>query len=125
MPLLPECPRFLSYEELRAELENYAYRPGWDLSVFMDPFGEGPCLYVVADVDNAYSPGDPVELRIRSNIPPIPSAAYFAIWLQWRLSLIELHESREHFRRKIDGRPVFDPHLVAEPGGKAAQREQA
>jgi hypothetical protein len=49
-------------------------------------------LYVVADVDNAYSPGDPVELRIRTNIPPIPSAAYFAIWLQWRLQLIESYQ---------------------------------
>jgi hypothetical protein len=54
MPLLSECPRFLTYEELRAELENYSYREGWSLSVFMDPW-EGSCLYVVADVDNAYS----------------------------------------------------------------------
>jgi hypothetical protein len=123
MPLLSESPRFLTYEELRSELENYRYREGWDLSVFMDPW-EGPCFYLVAEVDNAYSPGDPVELRIRSNIPPIPSAAYFAIWLQHRLQLIELHESREHFRRRVDGRPVFDPHLVTEPGGKAAQKEQ-
>jgi hypothetical protein len=124
MPLLSECPRFLTYEELRDELENYAYKPGWELSVFMDPF-EGPCLYLVADVDNAYSPGDPVELRIRTNIPPIPNAAYFAIWLQWRLSLIENHESREYFRRRVDGRPVFNPHDPVEPGGKAVQREQA
>jgi hypothetical protein len=125
MPLLSESPRFLTYEELRNELENYRYREGWDLSVFMDPW-EGNCLYVVAEVDNAYSPGDPVELRIRSNIPPIPSAAYFAIWLQYRLQLIELHECREHFRRRVDGRPVFDPHLPVEPGGKATrQRETA
>jgi hypothetical protein len=123
MPLLSECPRFLTYEELRAELENYRYRDGWSLSVFVDPW-EGNCLYVVAEVDNAYSPGDPVELRIRSNIPPIPSAAYFAIWLQWRLSLIESHESREYFRRIQDGRPVFDPHQVVEPGGKAAQKRE-
>jgi hypothetical protein len=118
--LLSESPRFLTYEELAHELENYIYREGWSLSVFMDPW-EGNCLYVVADVDNAYSPGDPVELRIRANIPPIPSAAYFAIWLQWRLSLIESHECREYFRRKVDGRPVFDPHDTCEPGGKAAR----
>jgi hypothetical protein len=123
MPLLSESPRFLTYEELRAELENYRYRVLAGSSVFMDPW-EGPCFYVVAEVDNAYSPGDPVELRIRSNIPPIPSAAYFAIWLQWRLSLIESHESREHFRRIQDGRPVFDPHQVVEPGGKAAQKRE-
>lgn len=124
MPLLSESPRFLTYEELRGELENYSYREGWSLSVFMDPF-EGPCFYLVAEVDNAYSPGDPVELRIRSNIPPIPSAAYFAIWLQWRLEMIERHECREHFRRRVDGRPVFDPHQPVEPGGKAARQREA
>jgi hypothetical protein len=121
MPLLHEAPRFLSYDELRLELENFSYRPGWDLSVFMDPW-EGPCLYVVADVANAYSSGETTELRIRSNIPPIQSVAYFAMWLQWRLQLIELHESREYFRHRADGRPVFDPHQVIEPGGKREQR---
>lgn len=120
MPLLADSPRFLSCDELRLELENYTYRPGWELSVFMDPW-EGPCLYVVAEVPDAYDPGETTELRIRSNIPPIPNAAYFAIWLQWRLSLIEHHESREYFRRIQDGRPVFDPHLVIEPGGRAVR----
>jgi hypothetical protein len=80
----------------------------------------GKCLYVVADVDNAYSPGDPVELSIRTNIPPIPSAAYFAIWLQWRLQLIESHESREYFRG-ASGRPPRLRSAPVEPGGKAAR----
>lgn len=120
MPLLSEAPRFLTFDELRNGIENYTYKPGWHLSVFMDPW-EGPCFYLVADVPDAYNPGKTVELRIRSNIPPIPSAAYFAIWLQWRLQLVESHECREYFRRKVDGRPVFDPHSPVEPGGKVAQ----
>lgn len=122
MPLLSNAPRFLAYDELRFELENYSYRPGWELSVFMDPW-EGPCLYVVAEVPDAYDPGETTELRIRSNIPPIQSAAYFAIWLQWRLNQIELHESREYFRRIQDGRAVFDPHDPVEPGGRTARQE--
>jgi hypothetical protein len=122
MLLLSEAPRFLSYDELRLEIENFRYKPGWDLSVFMDPW-EGACLYIVADVPDAYNPGETVELRIRSNIPPIQSVAYFAIWLQWRLSLVESHESREYFQHRADGRPVFDPHQPAEPGGRYAAHD--
>ena len=111
--LLADAPRFLSYDALRAEISQYRYRDGWDLSVFADPW-EGPCLYVVAWVPDAYNAGHAVELRIRSNIPPIPSTDYFAIWLAWRLAMIE---SREYFQRVRTGRPVFDPHDPVEPGG--------
>jgi hypothetical protein len=32
------------------------------------------------------------------------------LWMAWRLGRIESHEMREFF--KVDGRPVFDPHVV-------------
>lgn len=115
--LLSEAPQFLSLTELQDEVDQFSYRPGWSLDVFADPW-EGPCLYVVANVENGYDPDQVIELRVRSAIPPIPSRGYFAIWLQWRLQQIELHESREYLRR--DGRPVFDPHDPVEPGGAAA-----
>lgn len=114
--LLEDAPQFLSLTELQELIDEFSYRPGWSLDVFADPW-EGPCLYIVADVVDGYHPEKTVELRIRSNIPPIPSAEYFAVWLQWRLSLIESHEAREYLHR--DGRPVFDPHDAVEPGGKA------
>jgi hypothetical protein len=122
MPLLEDAPRFLTYEELRAEIARYVYKDNWTMSVFMDPW-EGVCAYFVADVPDAYHPGETVELRIRSNIPPIPSAEYFAIWLTWRVSLIELHEAREYLRYRLTGLPVYDPHQVVEPGGRAARKE--
>jgi hypothetical protein len=50
-----------------------------------------------------------VEVRIRSLIPPMASRWEFERWLAWRLRLVEIHESREWFRR--DGKPVFDPHV--------------
>lgn len=122
MPLLADSPRFLTYEELRTELARYSYRPGWDLSIFLDPW-ESSCLYVVADVPDAYNPGHTVELRIRSAIPPIPSAEYFGIWLTWRLQMIESHEGREYLQLRETGRPLYDPHDPAEPGGRAARKE--
>ena len=113
--LLEDAPRFLSLTELQAEVALYSYRPGWSLQVFADPW-EGPCLYILADVVDGYHPEKTVELRVRVNVPPIPSREYFAIWLQWRLALMESHESREHLHK--DGKPVFDPHDAVEPGGR-------
>lgn len=119
--LLSDAPKFLTYEELRTELARFRYRPGWELTVFLDPW-ESSCLYVVAMVANGYDPdGADIELRIRSVIPPIPSVEYFAAWLQHRLIMIESHESREYLHR--DGRPVYDPHNPVEPGGRAARKE--
>jgi hypothetical protein len=119
--LLADAPRFLTFEELRTELAKYCYRDGWEITIFQDPW-ESSCLYVVADVPDAYNPGKTVELRIRSIIPPIPSREYFAVWLCWRLSMIESHEARELFRDRSTGRPVFDPHDAVELGGKQHRR---
>jgi hypothetical protein len=116
--LLSEAPQFLSLTELQAEIAAFSYQPGWTMEICQDPW-EGPFLYVVANVIDGYHPEQTVELRIRSNVPPIPSREYFAIWLQWRMDQIALHESREYLRR--GGRPVFDPHDPVEPGGRAAQ----
>lgn len=117
VPLLRDAPRFLTYEELCEEIQRYRYRPGWDLSVFLDPW-ESSCLYIRADVIDGYHPDRTTELRIRSHIPPIPSADYFAVWLQWRLLQVESHESREYLHLRATDRPVYDPHQPWEPGGK-------
>jgi hypothetical protein len=121
--LLADMPRFMSVAQLDARVRSITYRPGWSLSVFVDPF-EGPCLYVVVQVPDRTRPDQTIELRIRSNIPPIPTdwsadgADYFDWWLWYRLDLIERHECREFYQR--GGRPVFDPHEPVEPGDGAA-----
>jgi hypothetical protein len=97
----------LSTRELQDQVGEYAYRPGWRLIVREDEF-EGAALWILADLDNSYRPGETVEVRIRSLIPPMVSRWEFERWLAWRLRLVEIHESREWFRR--DGKPVFDPH---------------
>jgi hypothetical protein len=109
---LDDAPVYLTYEQLRSEIKRYTYRPGWELSVFLDPF-EGPCLYLVSEVANADDPSEPVQLRIRSNIPPMTSPQKFAEWLQWRLMQVESHECREYLRR--DGQALYDPHDPVEP----------
>jgi hypothetical protein len=109
---LDDAPRFLTYEELAREIARYTYRKGWDLSVFLDPW-EGPCLYIVADVADGYHPERTVQLRIRSNIPPMADANAFGWWILWRVSQIESHEVREMLRR--DGELLVDPHDPAEP----------
>lgn len=120
MRLLRDAPTFLTFEQIRDEVARFTYRPGWHLSAFDDPF-EGPCFYVVADVPNGYRPEETVELRIRSNIPPIPDPEYLAVWVWWRLDLIERHETREFLHR--DGKPWSDPHDPIEPGGKDVTAE--
>jgi hypothetical protein len=122
MPLLADAPRFLTLEELQRELTRYKYRDGWDMTIFQDPW-EGAVWYLRADVVDGYDPSKTIEVRIRSNIPPIPDAAYFAVWLQWRLNQVELHEAREYLQVRETGRPVYDPHDPVEPGGKASRND--
>lgn len=110
---LSDAPRFLTSEELAAELARFTYRPAWKLSVFVHPW-EGPFLRIRANVGNAYdSTADRIELRINSPIPPQRDAEAFGHWLLWRLGMVELHEAREFLRR--DGTVFVDPHDAIEP----------
>ena len=109
---LADAPRFLTYEELRAEVDRYEYRAEWVLSVYLHPW-EGPVMRVVAQVPNSYHPGEFTELRVNSHIPPMASAEAFGHWLLWRLSQIESHEAREYLRR--DGVVLVNPHDPIEP----------
>lgn len=111
---LSEAPSFLSVFALRTELERFTYRPGWVLTIEEDPF-EGPFLFVECVVPNGYRPDEPLRLGVRSNIPPIPDAQYFGVWLSWRMRQMEIHESMEYLHR--DGKPWRDPHDVIEPDG--------
>lgn len=109
---LADAPSFLSADQITALVARMSYRPGWALSVFIDPW-EGPVFRVVADVDNAYDPGQRTELRINSRIPPCRDAAALFDWVCWRLCQIEIHEAREFFR--FDGAMLYDPHDPVEP----------
>lgn len=105
--------QFMTYEQLVHELSRYEYRPGWELSIFNDPW-EGPCLYVEMTVADGYCPSATIDLRIRSAIPPMYDSNHFGYWLLWRLDQIERHECREMLH--CDGKPLVDPHAPIEPG---------
>jgi len=111
---LEDAPSYLTLEQLQAEIKRYTYRPGWQMSVFQDPF-EGPCFYLLAHVQDAYNPTQTVPLGIRSNIPPMRTVEAFGEWLQWRLIQVEIHEAREYLRR--DNKILYDPHDPCEPAG--------
>lgn len=108
---LYDAPVFLSGPALAAEVERMTFMPGWELSVFLDPF-EGPVFRVVAKVPNSYS-DEPVTLQINSRIPWQTSIEDFRLWCLWRCDQIMRHETREWF--KIDGKPLYDPHDPVEP----------
>lgn len=114
-----DAPQFLTFEALAQEITRYTYRPGWGLEVFNDPW-EGPCLYVTMTLPDAMDPTGKAttSIRVRSAVPPIPSAEYFGHWLLWRLDQIERHECREFLRR--DGEQLFNPHNPIEPGDPQA-----
>lgn len=99
----------LTTDDLRAILAATSYRPGWRLSIHENPW-EGPYLRVVATLDDAYSPGTPIDIGVTSYPSPndLANPAAFDRWLAWRLGRIESHESREWLRR--DGRALYDPH---------------
>lgn len=109
---LQEAPKVMTYDEIREAVARRSYKPGWELSTFLDPF-EGPVFRVVLKIENAYRRGELIPLRINSRMPPIPDEGYLDLWILWRLSQIELHEVREFYAR--DGEMVFDPHDPVEP----------
>lgn len=102
----------LTPDELRNELAQFTYKPGWELQLFVDPW-EGSCLYVTASVVDGYDHAKAVDLRIRALVPPMRTREAFADWLVWRMLQIESHECREYLHR--NGRPYVDPHDPIEP----------
>lgn len=108
MANLDQFPYYLTYQELVNAFRQVSYRrPGWELSMFADPF-EGPCLMIKGRTTDFVDPDETVELRIRSLIPPMESVAQFYYWLLWRLTQVESHETREAFW--VDGEVFRDPH---------------
>lgn len=96
----------LTTGELQDHLSGFSYKPGWAFKIYDGAF-EGQHIQITTVVPDTYGNGD-LTLDVHSNLPPIPSLDYFKVWLQWRLAIIEVHESREFF--KFGGEVVFDPH---------------
>lgn len=92
----------LTFVELVALVDEFAYFPGWRLSV--EDTVEGPVLVVKATVPDADDPESMIDLRVVSHIPPVVDGSAFEGWLDWRLRRVALHEHGEWLRR--NGVPV-------------------
>jgi hypothetical protein len=98
----------LSFEELRTELGRVTYKPGWRLLLYRHRFGEGIWLSILAEVPDSNNPTRTTVINVRAAVPPIPDAAYFHEWLNYRLDRVDNHERREFYR--VDGAKLHDPH---------------
>src|SRR3954451_23959390 len=98
----------LSTTEIRDCLGRCEYKPGWSWRLREDSW-EGLFVRFLVEIDDSYGTGA-LTLGIDSWLPPQVSEESLRLWMAWRLGRIESHEMREFF--KVDGRPVFDPHVV-------------
>lgn len=104
----------LTVKDMQARLAVLTYKPGWKMIVREGRF-EGAHFVVTAEVEDAFNPGTTMTLDIHSSIPPMENTNQFYAWIQWRLCIIESHESREWLHGS-NGKPLFDPH--AEHAGR-------
>jgi hypothetical protein len=93
--------------ELATHAKRLTYRPGWVFQVY-EGAHEGPHIVIAATLPDSTRPGETVDVRIDSAVPPLDTLAQFERWLLWRLRIVESHECREWLKR--DGLPIFDPH---------------
>lgn len=98
----------LTIQQMQDELDKITYRKGWKFSVRQGAF-EGAILEVVAWLDDSVNVGKKMKFHPPIPIPPCRSIEDFHLWLIYRLIRIESHEAREFF--KVDGVPVFYPHM--------------
>lgn len=97
----------LTTAEIAEHLERITYRPGWSFCVYDGRF-EGQHLTIHAVLEDAFNPGQNIELGIECFLPPLEDEAALNQWLVWRLARIEVHECREFL--KCDGKVLFPPH---------------
>jgi hypothetical protein len=97
----------MTAEDIRRQLAAYTYRPGWSFEL-LEGHLEGLRVRIVGTVEDAYRPGEHIDLGINVWLGPMDSPAALDRWLAYRRGRVELHESREWLRR--DGRHVDDPH---------------
>ena len=98
----------MTYDDLIDALEHVTWFPGWELTIYLHG-DEGPGLKLYGVMPDTRDPdGAPLELLVRTPIPPCRNEDEFYNWLDWRLKRLAIHEHHENFR--IDGKVWVDPH---------------
>lgn len=73
-------------------------------------FKEGAHFVARGEVPDNFKPGKKVTLEIHSAIPPQVSMESFELWISWRLTRQEIHESMEKLKIRGTGEALYDPH---------------
>lgn len=98
----------LTVQEMQEILSGLQY-DGFEMEVY-EGFKEGPHFKAVGVVPDNFNPGKTVRLEIHSPIPPQVSKESFLLWLSWRMTRQEIHESCEKLKRRETGNALYDPH---------------
>lgn len=98
---------YMTEAEIRDALAAVEWYPGWIFHVERTQF-EGLRIWIVGTVPDARHPGEEIQLRIESYLPPFTSDKQLYDWLLWRLCRIATHEAREFFR--VNSEIYSDPH---------------
>lgn len=99
----------LTTQQINEHLTNRMYKPGWKFKCY-DGRWEGQHFVITTVVPDAYNPGQDVTLDVHSMLPPQRDTEALDEWIMWRLGRLEIHEMREFYRDRTDGKPVADPH---------------
>jgi hypothetical protein len=95
---------------VREQLDRHTYKPGWELEI-VDPVFSEPLLGIHFACRDTYHPERP-EVRVGKCVPlyTLPKdPEMFTRCLAHELQAMEVHESREWFKR--DGKIFDNPHV--------------
>lgn len=102
--------KLLTVHEMQKVISNLEY-DGFEMAVY-EGFKEGPHFCAKGEVPDNFKPGKKVTLEIHSPIPPQVSIESFELWISWRMTRQEIHESMEKLKIKGTGEALFNPHRI-------------
>jgi hypothetical protein len=100
--------KLLTVADMQKVISNFEY-DGFEMEVY-EGFKEGPHFKAVGEVPDNFNPGKKVRLEIHSAIPPQVSIESFELWISWRFTRQEIHESMEKLKLRGTGEAWISPH---------------
>lgn len=98
----------LTVQDMQKVISNLEY-DGFEMEV-REGFKEGAHFKAIGEVPDNFNKGKKVTLEIHSPIPPQVSIESFELFISWRMTRQEIHESMEKLKIKGTGEALFNPH---------------
>lgn len=98
----------LTVQKMQKIISQFEY-DNFEMEVY-EGFKEGPHFKAVGEAPDNFNPGKRVKLEIHSPIPPQVSIESFELWISWRMTRQEIHESMEKLKLKGTGQAWKSPH---------------